>query len=113
MKYSALALALSVSATGMVLAAEMPGHSMEGMHMTAPAAAQTNQSVGVVKAIDAVRGLVTLAHEPVPALNWPAMTMPFTISAELAKGIQVGQRVNFEFTAKGMNGTISKIAVAK
>jgi Cu(I)/Ag(I) efflux system protein CusF len=113
MKQSALALALSLAAAGTALAAEMPGHNMEGMKMTAPTAAQVNQSIGVVKAIDAAKGLVTLAHEPVPALQWPAMTMPFTISPELAKGIQVGQRVNFEFTAKGMNGTVTKISVAK
>ena len=76
---------------------------------TAPAA--TNQTTGVIKAIDAKSGTVTLAHEPVPAIKWPAMTMPFHISPELARGISVGQRVKFEFTAKGMDGTITKINV--
>jgi len=76
---------------------------------TAPAA--TNQTTGVIKAVDAKSGTVTLAHEPVPAIKWPAMTMPFHISPELARGVSVGQRVNFEFTAKGMDGTITKINV--
>ena len=76
---------------------------------TAPAA--TNQTIGVIKAIDAKSGTVTLSHEPVPAIKWPAMTMPFHISPELARGISVGQRVKFEFTAKGMDGTITKINV--
>ena len=76
---------------------------------TAPAA--TNQTTGVIKAIDAKSGTVTLSHEPVRALKWPAMTMPFHISPELARGISVGQRVKFEFTAKGMDGTITKINV--
>ena len=76
---------------------------------TAPAA--TNQTTGVIKAIDAKSGTVTLSHEPVPAIKWPAMTMPFHISPELARGISVGQRVKFEFTAKGMDGTITKINV--
>jgi len=76
---------------------------------TAPAA--TNQTTGVIKAIDAKSGTVTLAHDPVPAIKWPAMTMPFHISPELARGVSVGQRVNFEFTAKGMDGTITKIKV--
>ena len=76
---------------------------------TAPAA--TNQTTGVIKAIDAKSGTVTLAHDPVPAIKWPAMTMPFHISPELARGVSVGQRVNFEFTAKGMDGTITKINV--
>lgn len=38
------------------------------------------------------------------------MTMAFKISPELAKGITVGQKVEFEFQAEGMNATISKIA---
>jgi len=76
---------------------------------TAPAA--TNQTTGVIKAVDAKSGTVTLAHEPVPAIKWPAMTMPFHISPELARGVSVGQRVRFEFTAKGMDGTITKINV--
>jgi Cu(I)/Ag(I) efflux system protein CusF len=94
-------------------AAESPDRGMAGMKMDAPAAAQVHKAVGVVKALDAAKGTVTIAHEPVPALQWSAMTMPFTLSAELAKGVQVGQKVNFEFTAKGMNGTITKIALAK
>ena len=39
---------------------------------------------GVVKAIGP--DAVTLAHDPVPALQWPAMTMPFA----LAKGVTTG-----------------------
>ena len=113
MKYSVPALALSLIATGAALAAETPGRKMEGMIMPAPPAAQTYQGVGVVKVINTAQRTVTLAHEPVPSLKWPAMTMPFTIAPELAKGLLVGQKVKFEFTTKGMNGTITKIAVAK
>lgn len=113
MKYSARAVALSLLATGAALAAEMPGNNMPGMKMPAPAVTQAHQGVGVLKVIDAAMGTVTLAHEPVPSLKWPAMTMPFTITRELATGLKVGQKVTFEFTAKGMNGTITKIAVAK
>lgn len=94
-------------------AGESPDRSMTGMKMDSPSASQVHQALGVVKALDAAKGTVTIAHEPVPALQWPAMTMPFTLRAEFAKGIQVGQKVNFEFTAKGMNGTITRIAPAK
>lgn len=92
--------------------APAPG-GMGGMKMETPAASKVNKSTGVVKAIDGRLGTVTLAHEAVPAVQWPAMTMPFRITPELAKGLQVGQRVNFEFTASGMDGTITKISVAK
>ena len=64
----------------------------------------------MVKELDAKKGTVTLSHEAVPTLKWPAMTMAFKISPELAKGIEVGQKVDFEFEAKGMAGTITKIS---
>jgi Cu(I)/Ag(I) efflux system membrane fusion protein len=51
---------------------------------------------GVVKAIDAHS--VTLSHEPIAALKWPAMTMPFELEKpELAKDVKPGDTVHFEF----------------
>ena len=32
----------------------------------------THMATGVVKKVDAQAGLVTLAHEPVKTMNWPA-----------------------------------------
>ncbi|MBW8881749.1 MAG: efflux RND transporter periplasmic adaptor subunit [Asticcacaulis sp.] len=44
---------------------------------------------------------ITLSHEPVPAINWPAMTMTFKLaSPALAKGLKVGDRVLFGFEQK-------------
>lgn len=41
---------------------------------------------------------VTLSHEPVPALQWPAMTMTFRLAdPALARGMKPGQRVGFAF----------------
>lgn len=94
-----------------VQAAEMTGMKMDGTKMEEPAAtAPVNRTTGVVKELDAKKGTVTLSHEAVPTLKWPAMTMAFKISPELAKGIEVGQRVDFEFEAKGMSATIAKIS---
>jgi Cu/Ag efflux protein CusF len=39
------------------------------------------------------------------------MTMTFGIKPDLAKGIKTGQKVDFEFVAQGMAGTITKISV--
>ena len=59
-------------------------------------APQTAEGTGVVRAINAQEGTVTLAHEPIPALGWPAMTMAFRAqSAGLLSGVSVGQRVHF------------------
>ncbi len=43
-------------------------------------------------------GGVTLSHEPVPGLNWPAMTMLFRVeNPALLRGFKVGDRVVFTF----------------
>ena len=38
----------------------------------------THTATGVVKKIEPGIGRVTLHHEPIEALGWPSMTMPFT-----------------------------------
>lgn len=47
---------------------------------------------------------ITIAHEPVPSLNWPAMTMGFKPPAKgLPDDLKIGDRVSFSFmqTAQG------------
>ena len=85
MKTLLLAIAaLGVSATGAL--AHGQDHSEHAGH-AAPAAAGSVEGTGVVKKIDAKTGSVTIAHDPIKALNWPAMTMPFKVAdkALLAK----------------------------
>ena len=48
-------------------------------HQTQESTAITHQTTAVVKAVDATNDKVTLAHEPVEGLNWPAMTMGFSV----------------------------------
>lgn len=44
-------------------------------------------------------GEITLWHEPIPALRWPAMTMPFKLkSPQQAQGLKSGDSVRFRFT---------------
>lgn len=46
--------------------------------------------------MDAGQGRITLAHDPIPELNWSAMTMPFTVSSPaLLQGLNEGQKVRF------------------
>jgi Cu(I)/Ag(I) efflux system membrane fusion protein len=51
-------------------------------------------------------GSITLSHEPVPAIGWPAMTMQFKLDPPaLAQGLKVGDRVAFGF-AQGADGPV-------
>lgn len=57
---------------------------------------QSAQGTGIVQSVDAKAASVTLKHDPIPSLQWPAMTMPFTLAkSELAKGLVPGQKVKF------------------
>lgn len=60
--------------------------------------AQTHQATGVVKRIDADKGVVSLKHDPVKSLNWPGMTMNFNVrDPKLLAGVKPEQAVKFEF----------------
>jgi Cu(I)/Ag(I) efflux system membrane fusion protein len=92
--------------------------SLQGVMARAPAAAasaaasaapQSWQTRGVVTEMDAES--VTLEHEPVPALKWPGMTMPFKLAKpELAKGLKVGLQVTFSFVKQGDDWAITQIS---
>ncbi|TAJ68796.1 MAG: efflux RND transporter periplasmic adaptor subunit [Phenylobacterium sp.] len=54
------------------------------------------ESVGRIEQI--ADGAITLSHEPVPAIQWPAMTMTFRLAdPALARGLSSGQQVRFAF----------------
>lgn len=59
------------------------------------------QIVGVIKAIGPGPDRVTIAYDPVEALNWPAGTMPFVVArTELLKGASVGEKVSFRLDSQ-------------
>ena len=107
-----LLMVLALSGTFAVTAADMSGQKVNDIAKGGPTAdAAVTRATGVVKGLEAASGRVILSHEPIPSLKWPAMTMSFKISAELAKGLKVGQKVEFEFKAEDMDGTITKVKV--
>lgn len=61
-------------------------------------AEQIHQTTGVVKKVDLEKARVTLAHEAVPSLGWPGMTMGFSVEDQaLLKSLEPGQSVQFDF----------------
>ena len=66
---------------------------------------------GRIEALTA--GSITLSHEPVPAIGWPAMTMTFRLDPpSLAKGMKVGDRVGFGFEQKPEGPVIRRLSPA-
>lgn len=59
------------------------------------------QSEGTVKSIDSKTGSVSIAHAPIPALKWPAMTMEFkAANPALLAGAKPGSKIGFEFVER-------------
>jgi Cu(I)/Ag(I) efflux system membrane fusion protein len=75
--------------------------SMQGVleRQAAPAsaaAAAVHEAVGRIVAFDGQT--ITLDHEAVPALQWPAMEMDFTLARPgLVQGLKPGDTVRFSF----------------
>lgn len=56
---------------------------------------------------------VTLSHEPVPGLGWPAMTMTFALpDPTLARGLKAGDHVRFGFDQPAAGPTIRRMTKA-
>ena len=69
-----------------------------------PSKAKTAQGVGMITAIDTKENILTLNHEAIPAIKWPAMTMGFKVAdPALLIGLTVGDKVDFELKADGEN----------
>ena len=84
--------------------------SMGRMSMSSATAAKHGQAEGVIKAIDAKAGTLTIQHGPIPAVSWPAMTMTFKATpATLLKGLKVGQAIGFDTTVRGMDAEVTSV----
>jgi Cu(I)/Ag(I) efflux system protein CusF len=100
------ALAAALASAG--LAAPARAHQGE-THAQAP---QTAEGEGVVRSIDARANTVTIAHGPIAALGWPAMTMAFSVhAAEMLDGVAVGARVHFTLMNDNGQPMVSELHV--
>lgn len=91
-----------------------------GQRTTAPAAANPHahhapatqpgvRGHGTIDAIDPGRRRVTLAHDPMPEIGWPAMTMVFPVPAAVdLRQFKAGDHVNFTLHP-GQGGTYDLI----
>ncbi len=114
MKLTLIAVASTiVTLSFSAMAEDMPGMKMDGMEgmqmkqesKQTPAA----NAEGTIKAIDPAKHTVTLAHGAVPAVQWPPMTMAFSVAEDQLAGLSVGDRVSFSFRLEGGKATIVSI----
>lgn len=73
-----------------------------------PAAAALYETTGRIEQLTG--NSVTLSHEPVPAIGWPAMTMTFALpDLAVARGLKAGDRVRFGFDQPPAGPTVRRM----
>ena len=88
---------------------DMKGMDMKGTAMDKSATA-SYKGIGVIKNINGADGTVTLAHEPIKTLNWPAMTMAFKVKdKKLLDNVAPGSKVEFTLVQSGKDYVITSI----
>jgi Cu(I)/Ag(I) efflux system protein CusF len=111
MKLSPIAIALfTVAAAGSAHAQSggMKGMDMKDMPMKAEQNAVVHKATGVVTKVD--KNKVTIRHEAVQSLKWPAMTMAFTVKDKALVGkLKKDQKVNFEFVQEGKDYVVTRV----
>lgn len=95
---------------GMKMDKSKSGQGMQGM----PCTNQTAQGTGVVEAVDTAKGTVTIKHQAIASIRWPAMTMTFKADpSSLLQSIKVGEQVNFTMHPAGKDSTVTAMTPAK
>ena len=86
-------------------------HHHETMSEAQP---QVISATGVVKGIDLESKKITIHHDPIAAVNWPEMTMRFTITPQTKMSeIKTGDKVAFNFVQQGNLSLLQDIKVSQ
>lgn len=95
--FGAISIVFSASLQAEVHQHEMMSAASEG------ASEQVITGTGIVKDIDLTNKKVTISHEAIPEIGWPAMTMRFTFiqADESINALKVGSHVDFSFVQQG------------
>ena len=92
MRYSGILAALLVAAAAAV------GHAQTAVH----------KATGVVTKVD--KDKVMIRHEPVRTLNWPGMTMAFTVKDKaLMEKLAKDKKIEFEFRQEGRDYVVTSV----
>ena len=71
---------------------------------------KSHRAVGVVKSVDAGKGTLTLDHEPVASMKWPAMTMTFKAKdKKMLESLAPGKKVEIDFVQQGKDYIITSV----
>lgn len=98
--------AVLFGAISVVFSASLQAEAHQHDAMNAASNAASEQIIhgkGVVKAVDLTNKKITISHDAIPAIGWPAMTMRFTFTNadESISALKPGSQVDFSFVQQG------------
>lgn len=68
------------------------------------------KATGSVKDVNKAAGKVTISHDPVAELHWPAMTMRFGVSdRKLLDELAAGKKIDFRFVQRGTEYVVTAL----
>ena len=109
--------AVVFGAISMMFSAGLQAEVHQHAEMSAASEGATEQVVsgtGIVKDIDLTNKKVTIAHEAIPEIGWPAMTMRFTFTPQTPlNNIKAGSKVVFTFIQQGNLSLLQDIHLAQ
>jgi Cu(I)/Ag(I) efflux system periplasmic protein CusF len=93
--------------------AQMKGMDMKDMDMKSEKKAEkgtVHKATGVVTKVDSTAGKVTIKHEPVQSMKWPAMTMAFLVKDKaMLDKLAKDKKVDFEFVQRGKDYVVTSV----
>lgn len=103
------ALLIAVSSLGFAQSGSTKGMDMKDMPMKMGEPKGTvHKATGVVTGVDKTK--VTIKHEPVQSMNWPTMTMAFTVKDKaLMDKLGKDKKVDFEFVQEGKDYVVTSV----
>lgn len=116
-----IGLAAVLAACGQQAESEVPAVSMaqpgsprasvdvDGASSSPAAEARTADGAGVITAVDPAAATITINHEPIRSIGWPAMTMKFKASPAVLQEAAVGDRIQFDLTVRDGAGEVTAI----
>lgn len=116
MKRLAPLCALMILALGLAAPAAAQSSGMQGMDMKSDRQEKqkAHQGTGTVKSVDAAKGTITIDHQAINSINWPAMLMTFKASNKaMLKDVQPGEKIDFTLVQSGKDYTVTQIKPRK
>lgn len=86
-----------------------PTVGAEGASTSPAADARTADGAGVIIAVDPAAATITINHEAIRSIGWPAMTMTFKASPAVLREAAVGDRIQFDLTVRDGAGEVTAI----